>query len=391
MTKLLHISYDIRPKKNMPVTTAVKDIITETQKFAEVRIIDLVRVRKFNEEMIQVEDNKHLMINSFGLPFSIFFIYSLNRAYKKIIEAIENGLFDINQTHIIHAHKVTFEGYLAYHLSVRYNTKLILTLRATDTWVIQKRPDLIPYFKLVFERSDKIIYLVPYINKVLRIKLGEDFFNKHIKDKLVFIPNIIDREINYNEIIPKQSHFLSAMWMKKRIVERKNLKRLLKAVKFLNNPDFKLKLIGDGDYLPTVKKWVSRLGIENNIIFEGYVPNQNMDKYYAEALAFLLPSLGESFGMVYAESLLNGTPILYSKDCMGFDGVFENVGPVVNSYSVQSIVQGIEDLIKNHEVYRENVNEMRAKGEFRIFSSEYIRNKYQEIINSLYNEKIPVI
>lgn len=390
MTKLIHISYDLRPKKNLPVTTAVKDIITETQKFADVNIIDLVRVRRFKEEMTKAENNKHLMINSFGLPYSIFFIYSLNRAYKKIIDAADKNLFDMNSVDIIHAHKVTFEGYLAYHLSVKYKTKLILTLRATDTWVFKKRPDLVPYFKLVFEKSDRIIYLVPYIIKLLKKRLGDSFFEKHIKNKLVFIPNIIDREINYEESISVKDHFLSAMWMEKRIVERKNLKGLLKAVKMLNRPDFKLKLIGDGNYLPTVKKWVNQLGIENNIIFQGYIPNREMDKHYAEASGFLLPSLGESFGMVYAESLLNGTPIMYSKDCMGFDGVFENVGPVVDPYSVFSIMEGIEDLIKNHETYRKNVHELRSNGEFRIFSSEYIRSKYQEIIHSLLDVKIPV-
>lgn len=383
MINLLHISYDIRPKKNLPVTSAIKNIITETEKFANVSIIDLVRVRKFKEEMIQAENEKHLMINSFGLPYSIFFIFSLNRAYKKIIDSIEKGLFAIDNIDIIHAHKVTFEGYLAYHLAKTYDKKLIITLRATDTWVFEKRPDLFPYFKLIFERSDKIIYLVPHIIKVLNKKLGKSFFEKHIKDKLVFLPNIIEREIDVNQVTTANGNYLSAMWMNKRIVRRKNLKKLLKAVKVLDDPDFKLKLIGDGDYLPTIKKWVDRLEIGRNIIFEGYVPNQEMDKHYSEAAAFILPSLGESFGMVYAESLLNGTPILYSKDCMGFDGVFENVGPAVNPYSVSSIAEGIKDLIKNNSFYRNNIAGLRKNGGFRIFSSENVRTKYQDIINSL--------
>lgn len=383
MINLLHISYDIRPKKNLPVTSAVRKIINETRNFADVSIIDLVRVRKFKEEMVHAENNKHLMINSFGLPYGIFFIFSLNRAYKKIIDSIEKGIFDIEHIDIIHAHKVTFEGYLAYHLAEAFNKKLIITLRATDTWVFERRPDLFPYFKLIFEKSNKIIYLVPHIIKVLNKKLGKSFFEKHIKDKLVFLPNIIEREINYNQVIPASGNYLSAMWMNKRIVRRKNLKNLLKAVKVLNDPEFKLKLIGDGDYLPTIKKWVDKLDIAKNIIFEGYVPNQEMDKYYSEASAFILPSLGESFGMVYAESLLNGTPILYSKDCMGFDGVFENVGPAVNPYSVRSIAEGIKELVKNNSFYRKNIAALRKNGGFRIFSSENIRTKYQDIINSL--------
>ncbi len=175
------------------------------------------------------------------------------------------------------------------------------------------------------------------------------------------------------------------MWMKKNIVERKNLKRLLKAVKHLNDSQFKLMIIGDGDYLPLVKRWVNQLGINDKIIFKGNIPNSEMDIYYASATAFLMPSLSESFGMVYAESLLNGTPILYSKDCLGFDGIFENIGPAVNPYSVSSIENGIRDLKINHVYYREKINEMQTAGEFRIFSSEYIRNKYFDLLKSLNN------
>ena len=387
MIKLLHISYDLRPKENLPVTTAVRDFIAETGKSAEVSVIDLVRVRNFNEERTCVEPNNHLNINSIGLPYGLLFIHTLNRTYKKIVNAVDEGLISITPSHIIHAHKVSFEGYIAYHLSIKYDTKLILTLRATDIWVFKNRPDLIHYFKPVFERSSKIIYLIPYIVEMVKLRLGDTFFKEHIKNKLEFLPNIIEREINPRIRLPNNGYYLTAMWMEKATVKRKNLKRLLKAIKVLDDPELQLMLIGDGKYLPKVKKWVKDLTLENNVNFKGYVPNKEMDKYYSAATAFLLPSLSESFGMVYAESLLNGTPIMYSKDCMGFDGVFENIGPGVKPYSVESIVDGIRDLIENHNTYRQRVKEFRSEGRFEIFSSEHITKKYLEIINSIYKSE----
>jgi hypothetical protein len=93
--------------------------------------------------------------------------------------------------------------------------------------------------------------------------------------------------------------------------------------------------------------------------------------------------------MVYAEALLNGTPIMYSKDYLGFDGVFEGVGVGVNPMSIESISDGISDLLKNSSSYREKINSLEQSGEFNIFSSNYIKNKYNSVIEEVCNEHYP--
>ncbi len=385
MNKLLHLTYDMRRRDNAPVTSAVSDVIKQTENIASVKIIDLLRVPSFKEEVLTAETNNHLIVNSFGLPFGIFLIYSLKRAFKKIVDAEKKGIIDFSGTNIIHAHKVTFEGYIAYRLALRYDSKLILTLRQTDAWIFKIRPDLIRLYKPVIERSSKIIYLMPHINKLMAEYLGREFFSRHMRDKLEFIPNIVERNTEPGLFTSQNGHYSTALRMDKRSVKRKNIKRLFKAIKYLNDPAFKLIVIGDGSYLPNVKQWVEKLGIEKNVIFKGSIPNSEMDKFYSSSNAFLMPSLSESFGMVYAESLLNGTPIMYSKDTMGFDGMFENVGVGVNPSSVESIAAGIRNLIDNNSSYRKHINELQQKGEFGIFSAAHVKDRYSEIINSLIN------
>ncbi len=385
MIKLLHISYDLRGRNNQPVTSAVRDLITQTEKLAHVQIVDLLRVPYFNKEKLSIEHKNHLLLNSFGLPFGIFLLYSLKRAYNKITDAENSGIIDLKGTNIIHAHKVTFEGYIAHKLALRYNSKLILTLRQTDAWIFGRRPDLLRHYKTVIESSDKIIYLMPHINKLMEKQLGKEFFSRHMKDKLEFIPNIVERNIDPGLPSPQNGYYSTALRMDKRSVKRKNIKRLFKAIKLLNDPDFKLVVIGDGSYSPQVKQWAGKMGIENNIIFKGRVPNSEMDKFYSASKAFVMPSLSESFGMVYAESLLNGTPIMYSKDAMGFDGIFENVGVGVNPFSVESIAEGIHNLIENHLAYKKHIKELQQQGDFKIFSAAHVKERYSEIINSLVN------
>ncbi len=108
-----------------------------------------------------------------------------------------------------------------------------------------------------------------------------------------------------------------------------------------------------------------------------------MDQYYASSIAFLMPSTSESFGLVYAEALLNGTPIMYSKDCMGFDGIFKNVGVGVDPFSVISIAEGIKDLMDHHSFYRQHITDLQQNGEFNIFSSDHVRQRYSDIVTSL--------
>ena len=380
---LLHLSYDLRDRNNKPVTPAVRNLIAETEKITDIQIIDLLRVPHFKDELLQLNSKHHLMVNSFGLPLGIFLISSLRRTFNRIISAENSGIIDLSSVSVIHAHKATFEGYIAYLLSKKFNTRLIITLRQTDAWIFRRRPDLIRHFKPVFERSDKIIYLIPHITKLMRKYLGEDFYSQHIKNKLEFIPNIVERKITVQKKQELNDYFMTALRMNFKSVWRKNLNRLFKSIKLLNDDKYKLIVIGDGKSLPRVKNWAKKYKIENNINFKGNVPNNEMDHYYGSSIAFLMPSTSESFGLVYAESLLNGTPIMYSKDCMGFDGIFEGVGVGVNPFSVKSIADGIQDLMKNHSSYRKTIERLQSEGKFEIFSSAKVRKKYSDIISLL--------
>ena len=56
------------------------------------------------------------------------------------------------------------------------------------------------------------------------------------------------------------------------------------------------------------------LGLEDSVLFPGYVPDAELADWYRAAEAFVYPSLFEGFGLPVLEAMSCGTPVLCSRD-----------------------------------------------------------------------------
>ena len=76
----------------------------------------------------------------------------------------------------------------------------------------------------------------------------------------------------------------------------------------------------------------------------------------------MLPSLTESFGLVYAEALTQGLPVIYSAG-QGFDQQFPEgfVGYHVNPLSPEDIVCQIQQVIKEYDSLQPHCGEAAAQ------------------------------
>jgi len=383
--KILHISYDLRDRYDQKVTPAISRLIDLSKEEFDTFTIDLVRTpNPLNEDMRLISSN-HLKINAFGFPYGIFMNWTQNRVVEFIRRAILKNMIDLSEINLIHSHKMSFEGLVGYKLSIKHDIPMVITLRQTDAMVINRKPGALRTFKPVVKRCKKIFYLIPQILIRMEELLGESFFKEHIVPKAVFLPNIVERQVSEeNSAHVQKGQFVTVLKMNKRIVQRKNIKKLLMAFSQLKNYEVKLTIVGDGEYRNEVERWVRKYNLVDKVTFTGNIHNDQIDVYYKRAEAFLLPSFSESFGLVYAEALLNGTPIMFSKGYLGFDGFYDGIGVGVNPRSIKSIADGIIDLLNNGEAYRQNIKKLSEAGEFNIFNSKYIGKKYIETINEVY-------
>lgn len=78
-----------------------------------------------------------------------------------------------------------------------------------------------------------------------------------------------------------------------------------------DHPDVHLSIAGDGPLREALVDRTERLGIESDVSFLGYVPDEELPALYAGADLFVLPTLElEGFGLVTLEALASGTPVV---------------------------------------------------------------------------------
>jgi len=95
---------------------------------------------------------------------------------------------------------------------------------------------------------------------------------------------------------------------------RKGLDTLIDAVSLLHNPHVALDIVGEDSlhprYARRVRRNVSVSGMENSIRFHGRVGRESIARFYSAADVFVLPSSYEPFGIVFAEAMSFGLPIV---------------------------------------------------------------------------------
>jgi phosphatidylinositol alpha-1,6-mannosyltransferase len=77
-------------------------------------------------------------------------------------------------------------------------------------------------------------------------------------------------------------------------------------------PGAVLRIVGSGPDLPVLRDLASRSTAAEQIVFEGFVPDAEVETCYGRATVFAMPSRGEGFGLVFIEAMRHGLPVVAS-------------------------------------------------------------------------------
>ncbi len=167
--------------------------------------------------------------------------------------------------------------------------------------------------------------LLPHADAVVAVSEGikETLTRIVPKGRLVRIYNVTDVQQNQSaaslplELAEDDSYFSNAgatFVSIGRLVYQKAQWRLIEAMPAViaEYPDTKLLIIGEGPLRPLLEARIRSLSLQESVFLIGI--RKNIFPYVARALAIVLPSFFESFGMVLIESLSVGRPVIAS-DC----------------------------------------------------------------------------
>ena len=171
-------------------------------------------------------------------------------------------------------------------------------------------------------------------------------------DNEIFHP--VDDKKKIKEIVNKYKIKGSFILYIGTIQPRKNLIRLFEAVARIDN--LGLVVVGkskgegrEGWKYQDILDAPAKLGIDNRVIFAGFVPSEELSYLLSRSLAFILPSLWEGFGFPVLEAMATGTPVIVS-NVSSLPEVVEDGGLLVDPYSVDQIEQAIRAMVSDQKL-----------------------------------------
>lgn len=308
-----------------------------------------------NFHVLEEGSNVHIIV----LPYSI--------RYDELEKTILAGHYDV-----IHIQCIWTPIYhQVIKIARKHGIKYIITPRGTlEPWSMSKKRLKKCLAMMLYQRSD--------LHHADAILATADLEAQHIrelgfKNPIAIIPNGIDiseyrcRPVITKNKVKKQLLFLS------RIHEKKGLELLISAWETLQSkyPDWNVLIAGNGEkqYIQQLRKIINEKSLENSIRIVPPVFGEEKRELYSESSLFVLPSYSENFGMVIAEAMSCGVPVITTTGTPWEELNKMGIGWCIN-LSVENLIEAIDNALS---LGCDQLFDLGQK------CHDYVANKYQYI------------
>lgn len=308
-----------------------------------------------------------------GLPYGNYWLFK--RVAK---ELLKRYIADNGKPEILHAHAAVFAGAAGAELSKEFDIPLVLTEHSTGfarqiygNWELKLA-------KRAIEAANRCIAVSPALANVLR----QDFPESKVSWK--WIPNVVaDRfkEPRRSDKNDRPLRFLNLALM----TEKKGQFDLLKAFFELTREGLnsELWLGGDGPIRPELERLAERAGIANKVRFLGLVQPDKVPELLAQIDVMVVSSHYETFGVVAAEALMAGVPVVATR-CGGPECIVEGGdGLLVPPKRPDELTRAMAEVGTNLIEYDPKILAARAKERFSGSSiAKRLTIEYENVLSS---------
>jgi glycosyltransferase involved in cell wall biosynthesis len=166
---------------------------------------------------------------------------------------------------------------------------------------------------------------------------------------------------------------------------RQNLKFLLNAFNKLKKKYPKVKLLKIG--LPQsfgarnqLLTSINEMGLQNDVIFIGYVIEEDLPKWYNASDLLVYPCLYAGFGLPPLEAMACGTPVVTSNNT-SLPEVVDDAGIMIDPYDVDSLTHNMYEILTNQGLEKDLMDKGIKRA--RIFNWDNSAKETQEVYDSL--------
>lgn len=309
-----------------------------------------------------------------SIPILNYFFYksAARKLIKKYISI--HGKPDI-----IHAHSVIYAGMIARVLSDEWEIPYVITEHSSVFGQGKLAKWQVNLAELAFKQCSSRIVVSP--------SLGEDLTKlmPKLKDSWDWIPNMVSNRFDYKDNthdVNKTFRFLCIGQM----IPNKGHQDLIDAFKlYINSGNIaELWMASDGPLRDSLEGYAKKHNLEQHINFLGIVLPEEMPKLMNKAHALVVPSHFETFGIVIAEALVSGLPVI-STNCGGPKYLIEpSDGKIVPVKNPEALKEAMVTLASNFYTYDREKLSKRAKSKFsEIAVTQALSTQYQKIIKNI--------
>ena len=306
---VIHVIANLYPRSGGPsrTVTQLTDALTGTQSVT----VTLLSQALVGEPTIRSNhpDLDRRMIIS-GSPLSLKLGLPLRRALRRRVTECKPSL--------IHSHGLWLPvNHWAARAARRHNIPLLIHPRGMlETWALNHRGLKKRLALQIYQYRD-------LETAALFFATGEqEFVNIRrvgLRQPVAIIPNgvelpVLENNGSANQWRSLQDRSHSVVYIS-RIHPQKGLLHLVEAWGRLRPSDWRLYLAGpdEGGHLAEVMRRVRELRLENFVEYVGVVEGDAKTALFDSADLFVLPSFSENFGVVIAEALAHGVPVITTR------------------------------------------------------------------------------
>ena len=227
----------------------------------------------------------------------------VKRFNKKCVKIALGKKFDV-----IHCHDWMSIA-AGVELKEKTGKPLVITIHSTEydrTTNVYPMEYIVGREKWGMQKADVVITVSNSMKKQLIEKYGID------ESKIQVIYNGID-VFKYHGITEKYSKIVLFLG---RMTNQKGPYFFLQAAKKVleKENDVLFIMVGRGEKMPDLINHAFHLGIMDNVIFTGFVSEEELLHAFSRASVYVMPSVAEPFGITALEAIASGTPLIVSKN-----------------------------------------------------------------------------